>query len=149
MSWRLHAAVGHRVKKRFSPIPRCVKTYGEPEIPCTPKREAKKQSDEGRRERPSPLFALIAEVKDSEPARERNRSRPESDAARQRELRVSAKEEFLKQRDHAKHNRPEQSEFPDARAAQNNVTEGKGMDPAEREHEQGNGSHSPENSDPK
>src|ERR1700687_268680 len=101
---------GYGVEESFSPIPESMKADGKPEIAGAPQCEAEEESDECRGEQASPLLAFIPPMYESKQTRHDHGCRPETDAARQSELRVAAQKELLEQPHQQKHDAPEQSE---------------------------------------
>src|SRR5580693_2226698 len=60
------SAVGHGVKKSLTPIPSGVKAHGKPEIAGAPQGETKEEADQRGRQRARPMFALVAQVNQTE-----------------------------------------------------------------------------------
>src|SRR5580700_5641642 len=105
------AAVGHGVQIAFAPIPRSVKADGEPQVSCTTKSQAEKKSDDRNREQTHPGFPGIAKMQGCEESRKQERSRPETNALSQRELRIATQQEFFEQADDDKKTAPESRKF--------------------------------------
>src|SRR5271167_1002840 len=120
-----------------------MKAHGKPKIARAPKGQAKEEPNERRGQQASPLLAAVPEVNQSEGTRQNQRSRPETDPARQRELGVAAQEKLLEQSHQQKHYSPEGGEPGEACSVQHDVTEGERVRAVKREHQQADRGESP------
>src|ERR1700722_14106208 len=141
---RGHApAVGNGIEKTFSPIPRRVKSHGEPERSRAPQREAEEESNRRSDQDAAPVFSAIAKVDQAKRRRERRRGPPEANPARQREQRVAAEQELFIKSHQQKRPRPERSELRQARAVEYDVAKIKNVQPMEQHEQQRNSSEAP------
>src|SRR5580692_2078476 len=143
------AAVGHGVQVAFAPVPRSVKADGEPQVSGTAKSQAEKKSDDRNREQAHPGFPGIAKMQGCEESRKQERSRPETNALSQRELRIATQQEFFEQADDDKKTAPESRKFQNAPAMQCEPAERKIAKAAYGKHQNRNGHDAPEHAHPK
>src|SRR5215469_16154563 len=149
MAGRKHPAIGNGVKEAFAPIPCGVEAHREPQAPSSPQGEAEKQTDTGGGEQPWPLLASIPQVNRSECGRQGNRGTPKADPSRQGELGIATEQERLEQADQQKKTRPESGKADQTHSMDRKMTEGEGIEPIERDHQQGDPSESPDGAAPK
>src|SRR5215831_4645014 len=149
MAGRKHPAIGNGVKEAFAPIPCGVEAHREPQASSSPQREAEKQTDTGGGEQPWPLLASIPQVNRAECSRQGNRGRPKAEPSRQGELGIATKQELLEKADQQKKTSPESGKADQAHSMDCKMTEGEGMEPIERDHQQGDSSESPDGAAPK
>ena len=94
---RDHPTVRHGIEEGLSPIPRGMKTDGEPEIARSPQSQAEEQSNECRGQQAGPLLTFISAGESARSDTKDQCGGPEADAASERELRVAAQQKFLEQ----------------------------------------------------
>src|SRR5580692_7748840 len=107
MPRRYSAAVGHRIQIALAPIPCSMESDSEPQISGATQSQAQKQSDSRDREQSKPVFARISDVQKRKKSRKHQRRGPETNALRQRELRIAARKKLLEQSDNQKKYSPE------------------------------------------
>src|SRR5262249_32744187 len=110
------SAVRNRIEKCLAPVPRHVKAHCEPKIPGAPQGETEKEADRGGRQVPGQRFMRGSQVHSSRREAEHAGRRPESNRLCERELRVTAQQELLKESHQKEEHRPEQCELKHTRA---------------------------------
>src|SRR5208282_1438322 len=108
MSREQRSTIRNGIKKCLSPIPRHVKAYREPQIPRSPQRQAKEETNRRRCRQSRPLLACILQVNQTEGAREHYRGRPKANQSRQCKLRISTQQKFFKESYEQEKHCPEQ-----------------------------------------
>ena len=141
-------AIGHGVEKRFSPIEGLMESDGKPQIAGAPQCQAEKETYQGSANQAEPSLARISPVQPAEGRRQNGGSRPETQGIGQRELRVAAEQELLKESDQEKEETPEDREFKDANTMQGQVSKVEAVESADRHQEDRDGKQSPKTADP-
>src|SRR5205807_1668905 len=90
------------------------------------------------------MLLFILQMNQSEGARQTQGCGPETNPTRESELGVAAQKKFLEQSNRQEEDSPKGCEFPDARAVQDNMSEGKSVKAGQGENEDRDGSESPQ-----
>src|SRR5580765_519130 len=116
-----HATIRNRIEESFTPVPRRMESDGEPQTSSASQREAEEQSDKAGKDHASPVFSRIAAMDETKSTSQQSDDRPESDASRQRELRIAAEEKIFEESYKQEIDSPECCETDQVNAVQNDV----------------------------